>query len=373
MVRILRRFGPGLLVACISVVALETALQLCSSIRPWAVNQLLYRVIQLSSPGGDRFWKDHFLLQLQDPGPGLAGKDLFMPNPLLGWSLRPGIKVASQGYFYTINRDGARSLHDYSRDRKKYSVLIVGDSFAFGEELGDDFAWPTLLERKDSRLAVLNFGVPGYGTDQMLLMLKEVIPRYRPDLVIFAFIWDDFDRSLLEFREFKKPYFKLSGGNLELQNTPVGGVEEVARATRLELKTTFFSACKTCNVFRNLVKGRGRPDREFSRELNRAILKEGAKAAKESGAEFWLVHLEATPDPVTPEISSLPAELAADGTAAYFDLAPAFKEEPRRFAPGHYHPVEATVVSDFLYSKLKPKLALKAPGKGDPGTEAASR
>jgi len=171
-------------------------------------------------------------------------------------------------------------------------VLIVGDSFTFGDGIDDAVTWPSLLEAGNSRLNVLNLAVTGYGPDQMYLTLREVIGKYRPQLVIAAYISDDLARSLLAFRDFKKPRFVLRDNALALTNTPIGSPSEVLQeiAPRAERSRLQFvnaarhavwhfrgseSSCGATNCF----------------PLNERIVSAMRDVSAEHGAEFLLVYL----------------------------------------------------------------------------------
>ncbi|WP_289295683.1 GDSL-type esterase/lipase family protein [uncultured Reyranella sp.] len=100
-------------------------------------------------------------------------------------------------------------------------ILAVGDSFTFGEEVGDGETWPSDLQRLTGR-RVLNGGVSGYGFDQIVLRAEALAPLYRPEAIVVAFIADDIRRT--EMRRLwsaDKPYFDLEGDGLRLRNVPV--------------------------------------------------------------------------------------------------------------------------------------------------------
>jgi hypothetical protein len=54
------------------------------------------------------------------------------------------------------------------------SILAVGDSFVFGEQLSDDESWPAILERETGR-RVTNGGVSGYGPLQAVLRAEQLV------------------------------------------------------------------------------------------------------------------------------------------------------------------------------------------------------
>ena len=77
-------------------------------------------------------------------------------------------------------------------------VLVIGDSFAFGEGVAYENIFPTLIEERlqerspsDVRYRVLNAAVSGYGTSQELVQLERLIPIVQPRTVLVAYVLND--------------------------------------------------------------------------------------------------------------------------------------------------------------------------------------
>jgi lysophospholipase L1-like esterase len=101
------------------------------------------------------------------------------------------------------------------------SILAVGDSFTFGDEVKDGETWPALLQQETGR-RVLNAGVSGYGFDQIVLRAEQLAEKYNPSTIVASFIVDDIRRTEMRRLWFgDKPYFVLSGDQLELRGVPV--------------------------------------------------------------------------------------------------------------------------------------------------------
>ena len=113
---------------------------------------------------------------------------------------------------------------------------MLGDSFTFGEDVGDDETYSHHLEQLLPGTEVINLGVHGYGHDQMLIYLREEGVRYRPDVVILGFLTGDMERNVLSFRDYAKPRFVLDGGKLALRNSPVPPPAEMAAAEKWRSK-----------------------------------------------------------------------------------------------------------------------------------------
>lgn len=236
--------------------------------------------------------------------PNVAQDGLHQPHPTRGWGLKPNNKVQRRGKTYTTNGQGYRSLHEYGYDSREYGVMVVGDSFTFGDGIDDADAWPYLLQQMDKRLNVFNMAGSGYGVDQMYITLMEEASIYRPKLIIAAFIDDNLRRSMLYFRDYKKPRFEIKGDRLILTNTPVGSVEEVIS----EISQSDDNADSTVVLINILNKIRWKLDdtdyvrqpvrsdlengcRDDCRTLNDRLFENMAAIAKKNSADFLMIYL----------------------------------------------------------------------------------
>lgn len=176
-------------------------------------------------------------------------------DPLLGWRPRPDLAISMwDGKKLTTNAQGFRSHRDYAAEKSSSSLrlLVLGDSFTFGEEVADDEVWTQRLELLCPRLEVFNLGVHGYGHDQMLLLLRELGRQLAPDVVLVGFLNTDMYRNVLSFRDYAKPRFVLEGGELRLSSIPVPTPEELLRSDRWRPRLVDF-AVLAGSRFENLV------------------------------------------------------------------------------------------------------------------------
>ena len=129
----------------------------------------------------------------------------FLPHPSgmyindadLGYALNPGFEgVFIRSEFETpviVGKSGFRAPEPRQRKDNTFRILCLGDSFTFGQGVGNEQAWPYLLEEELKKkflkldIQVVNAGVPGYGTDEELEVLRLRGPKYRPDLVVTQF------------------------------------------------------------------------------------------------------------------------------------------------------------------------------------------
>jgi hypothetical protein len=133
----------------------------------------------------------------------LAGRpSLFQHDAVLGWTLRPGFRSA----LCTIGLDGRR--RDPARPEPiapAVRVATFGDSFTFGGDVADRYAFPEVLARLDAGLEVENFGVPAYGLDQAFLRYQREGRPTHPQVVVIGFMSENIFRNVNVFRPFYRP------------------------------------------------------------------------------------------------------------------------------------------------------------------------
>ena len=142
----------------------------------------------------------------------------YVHDPELGHVPRAGHAAAG----ITIEADGLRRTGEQVVELPRLgSILAVGDSFTFGDEVNDGQTWPAQLQQLTGR-RVLNAGVSGYGFDQIVLRAEQLAARYRPSAIVVSFIADDIRRTeMSRLWSADKPYFVVADGKLALRGVPV--------------------------------------------------------------------------------------------------------------------------------------------------------
>lgn len=191
----------------VAAVAMAVALVAAELALRWVLFGPVDRFVFLRQPkrfaeplGDDDFWKLQVAFQGEHRLPE-------RPHPVLGWT----------GWFHADYEHW-----DAERVGARRPVLLYGDSFAacvpgarsFHEILNGDpeFAQSHYL---------LNYGVAGYGVDQILLLLQHSIDRYENPIVVLSWMTFDLDRSVLTVRPGQKPRFQLVDGDLVFEPTPI--------------------------------------------------------------------------------------------------------------------------------------------------------
>ena len=133
------------------------------------------------------------------------------PFQIRNWAGRSNPITGAKG-FNTIGH-GIRRNFDEQAVRTG-SILAVGDSFTEGfEEVTDANTWPAHLEKKLGA-PVLNGGVAGYATDQIILRAEQLLPLIDPKTLIIGFTEIDISRAALSEAGAPKPYFTVENDKL---------------------------------------------------------------------------------------------------------------------------------------------------------------
>jgi len=142
-------------------------------------------------------------------------------DPRLGYAPRPGYSGStdSRGTRVTIDAGGLRS-NGGPAPAGDPAVGAVGDSFTFGDQVGDDETWPARLERILGR-RVVNGGVFGYSLTQSVLRAEDLLARFDPAWLVVSYIPRDLDRCEFAKKWAPVPWFDIRNGELVLRNCPV--------------------------------------------------------------------------------------------------------------------------------------------------------
>lgn len=159
---------------------------------------------------------------------------LFQPDEELGWSLLPNNRLTrsnhdGEPWYIETDAQGVRGASAWPADAPR-RMLVLGDSFAFGEGIDLDERFDTLIQEQIPDLAIVNLGVMGYGTDQQLIRARSWIDQLRKDdiLLILTYSNDFFDVVSTHHSGRSKPWFESSNGGL-VRHQPEIGLLEIAR------------------------------------------------------------------------------------------------------------------------------------------------
>ena len=133
----------------------------------------------------------------------------------LGWAPKDGLQ--STGY-NTLDYGIRRNLGE--KDLRTGGILAVGDVFTNGgDEVADAETWPAHLERLTG-LPVLNAGVTGYATDQIILraerydVVEQLLPVVQPRTLVVGVFEETIERAGYASFGTPKPHYTIDRGEL---------------------------------------------------------------------------------------------------------------------------------------------------------------
>jgi lysophospholipase L1-like esterase len=129
----------------------------------------------------------------------LSGESRAIKDPVLGHRYRPGARARHRtpefDVEYAINGDGRRDFGPAQLDSLAVRVLVMGDSFTFGDGNQEADVWTAVMGRtltaRGFRVEVVNAGVEAYDTHSEALYLEELEPELHPDIVVLGFLAND--------------------------------------------------------------------------------------------------------------------------------------------------------------------------------------
>ncbi|NNE18547.1 MAG: hypothetical protein HKN10_08735, partial [Myxococcales bacterium] len=145
----------------------------------------------------------------------------------IGWVGLQNVDIKDMygpGAHLRTNAQGFRNAQDFPAKRHSDARRIVcsGDSVTFGEYVGNDQTFCSLLAEREPRLETINMGQVGYGVDQAYLLYKRDADDLEVDVHILAFITHDFLRMQYdEFMGIPRPVVALKGGKPVVTNAPI--------------------------------------------------------------------------------------------------------------------------------------------------------
>jgi|GEM_PF-703142 len=179
-------------------------------------------------------------------------KKLSQKNELLGYKARPNARLASKmtlkgreiyNVTYSTDSHSRRITPVRAVGQADKFILFFGCSFTFGEGVQNDETLPFFVGQFASRYRPYNYGMNGYGTQQMLAKLQEGgIKREiaeKQGILVYVFIDDHIDRvigsqKIAQAWGKNMPYYVLdSNGNLERRGNFTTGRPSLALWYRL--------------------------------------------------------------------------------------------------------------------------------------------
>ena len=139
----------------------------------------------------------------------------------LGYRLRSDLDVCRNLFgviwCFRTDRAGRRVVPDNPSPDEATTVVLLGDSFAFGEGVNDNETVAAHLAR--SGLHVINLGVQGYGTNQQLMAFRRFLENEKADYVITLTYTNDIEDVLSSYQHRRhRPTASLVNRDLRLDD-----------------------------------------------------------------------------------------------------------------------------------------------------------
>lgn len=250
-------------------------------------------------------------------------------------------------------------------------VPCFGDSFMAGEvEVPIRERLPDQLAARLPGLTFYNFGLGGYGLDQIYMRFRAEVPELQPSVAIVGVLTSDLDRSALTIRGGPKPHFILGEGG-ELMLVPPDRPESFPGAHPPQTWSYFARLLRRAarNVLTG-VRGQHTYGRAHKEKLNRAILEALVEDARSNNVQLLFVAFY-TPEELFTEtwqeiflqknLEELGVELF-DTKPLLLQASKLIGRDPRKFylLPGNGHPnaeaysLMADSLSDLIAERLHP-------------------
>ena len=218
----------------------------------------------------------------------------------------------------STNSFGLRGDHPkyQHKPNSTFRIGFIGASQTFGESVNDSEVYVSILDKMLSNIEVLNFGVRGYGTDQMLLYYEDEAKNYDLDVTVLAFAFHHIPRNVSSFTFYAKPYFLKNNKGLDLSGIPVPSEFDLFDKEIEESKESFLNKSVLMRIvlkyFKNLNEYKIYDKEGDIWVITKLIITNFAKAVEQNNSHFVLLNIEHKYPGLEPELEKLANELDVD-------------------------------------------------------------
>ncbi len=114
-------------------------------------------------------------------------------DPVTIWRYKPDVRLVYRAPEFEMhvrtNEEGLRSGAMSAGPEPVPTVLFIGDSFTFGWGVSEAERYTDLIGKRLGGVRTVNAGHWMYTFDQQLLLLRQLIERHRPAVVVQGFYW----------------------------------------------------------------------------------------------------------------------------------------------------------------------------------------
>lgn len=139
----------------------------------------------------------------QNEGAPISDKPYFIDHPTLGWIPSPGYDGFREGhkgklYHCKVNSVGMRDREiPPVKSPNIIRIFCLGDSITEGPNVDNEETYPKLLEKilnkssTNKKFEVYNCGVGDYSIAQEVIFLRDIVLKFKPDIVILGYFLND--------------------------------------------------------------------------------------------------------------------------------------------------------------------------------------
>ena len=164
----------------------------------------------------------------------------YSPDPYLGWTYAKGKRMRGENVLggqvdLEFTKEGFRDWQEEVPLDSEVGILYVGDSVTGAIQVNRKEHFIQLiddeLQRQGMKSRGYNYGVNGYSTDQVLMVVAQFIQRLRPRVVVYVFVSNDLstinvDRFQIGDTIYGKPLVKFnSNGSWDAVPPPFAKIE----------------------------------------------------------------------------------------------------------------------------------------------------
>jgi lysophospholipase L1-like esterase len=142
----------------------------------------------------------------------------------LGWFPEPNSSQVFNGSHPISVQHNSEGFRDAEHALKnKPRIAFFGASQVWGYDVEKEQRFTDQIQKNHPEWEVINLGVSGYSTDQEYLLMKKTWEKYKPDVVVFLYSFQDTVDNVSNFVHggYYKPYFEVMQGSLELKGIEV--------------------------------------------------------------------------------------------------------------------------------------------------------
>jgi lysophospholipase L1-like esterase len=138
----------------------------------------------------------------------IQGEHFSIADDIIGMRYVPGARWRFKNPEYTveyaINADGFRDTkpHPVPKPVGTIRVLLLGDSFTFGQGTNYNQTWAVRVERLleesgNSQIDLVKAGIQGMDTRSEFILMQELVQKYQADAIVIGFLMNDVDANSL--------------------------------------------------------------------------------------------------------------------------------------------------------------------------------